>query len=79
MIIDWLFFISWITGSSLKDQHQTMVHYHIPKASMTWAELFSQMERAKLEYHLEDYSIGQTTLEQVFLNFTKAQIDTENS
>ena len=32
------------------------------------------MERAKVRYNIEDYSVSQTTLEQVFLNFARAQI-----
>ena len=31
------------------------------------------MERAKEDLHIEDYSVSQTTLEQVFLNFARGQ------
>lgn len=60
-------------GSALKDQHHGMVHYHIPCSKLSWADIFAILERAKLEFHLEDYAIGQTTLEQVFLGFTRTQ------
>ena len=37
-----------------------------------WAYLFSSMEAAKNEYPaLSDYSVSETTLEQVFLSFAK--------
>lgn len=32
-------------------------------------KVFGILEKAKEEYNLEDYSISQTTLEQVFLTF----------
>jgi len=31
------------------------------------------MERAKKEYDIDDYSVSQTSLEQVFINFARAQ------
>lgn len=35
--------------------------------------MFGLMEVAKQTLHIEDYSISQTSLEQVFLSFTKFQ------
>ena len=60
-------------GSVLKDEHQGMVHYHIRDTSITWARLFGAIERVKLNFNIEDYSVSQTTLEQVFLNFARGQ------
>ena len=60
-------------GSVLKDEHQGMVHYHIRDTSITWAQLFGAIERVKLNFSIEDYSVSQTTLEQVFLNFARGQ------
>ncbi|XP_071106304.1 phospholipid-transporting ATPase ABCA3-like [Haliotis cracherodii] len=60
-------------GSILKDIHQCMLHYHITDTRFTWAQLFGTMERAKDTYHIEDYLVGQTTLEQVFINFARSQ------
>jgi len=39
--------------------------------------MFQKMEIAKEKFNLDAYSVGQTSLEQVFLNFTKAQINIE--
>ncbi len=62
---------------TLKDIHPCFVHYHIhPDENVSWGQLFSAMEVAKLRFNLEAYSVGQTSLEQVFLNFTKSQINT---
>ena len=57
----------------LKDIHQGIVHYQILEPSLSWAELFGIMERAKEQYGIEDYSVSQTTLEQVFINFARTQ------
>lgn len=35
--------------------------------------MFGIMEGAKTILHIEDYSLSQTSLEQVFLSFTKYQ------
>ncbi|CAH3162242.1 unnamed protein product [Porites evermanni] len=65
-------------GSVLKDEHQGMVHYHIPDTSITWAQLFGAIERVKLNFNIEDYSVSQTTLDQVFLNFARGQREEDN-
>ena len=62
-------------GSILKDVHQCMLHYHITDMRYTWAQLFGTMERAKETYNIEDYLVGQTTLEQVFINFARSQVE----
>ena len=61
-------------GCILKDLHQGMVHYHITDNTFKWAEIFGIMERAKKDFSIEDYSVSQTTLEQVFINFARAQV-----
>jgi ATP-binding cassette subfamily A (ABC1) protein 3 len=70
-----LFFLA---GSVLKDIHPGFVHYHVlPSAEVSWGQMFEKMEIAKEKFNLDAYSVGQTSLEQVFLNFTKAQINIE--
>jgi len=60
----------------LKDIHPGFVHYHlVPSENVSWGQIFEKMEIAKVKFHLDAYSVGQTSLEQVFLNFTKAQIN----
>ncbi|CAH1776854.1 unnamed protein product [Owenia fusiformis] len=62
-------------GSVLKDEHQGYVHYQILGSDeLTWARIFGIMERAKKDYNIEDYSVSQTTLDQVFINFARAQV-----
>ena len=60
--------------SQLKDQHDGLVHYRISRApGLTWARLFGAVERVRSTYDIEDYSVSQTTLEQVFINFARMQ------
>ncbi|CAG7726830.1 unnamed protein product, partial [Allacma fusca] len=61
-------------GSILKDAHPGYVHYHVTNPSSTWGELFTKMDIAKSLFKLEAYSVGQTSLEQIFLNITKSQM-----
>uniref|UniRef100_A0A240PML2 ABC transporter domain-containing protein n=1 Tax=Anopheles atroparvus TaxID=41427 RepID=A0A240PML2_ANOAO len=59
--------------SHLKEEYQDLLTYYIRSNSMKWSQIFGVMERAKQTLNIEDYSIGQTSLEQVFLAFTKYQ------
>ncbi|CAG7827997.1 unnamed protein product, partial [Allacma fusca] len=58
----------------LKDAHPGFVQYHVLGRDVKWGKLFAVMENAKEEFNLEAYSVGQTSLEQVFFNFTKLQM-----
>ncbi|XP_065652510.1 phospholipid-transporting ATPase ABCA3 isoform X2 [Hydra vulgaris] len=60
-------------GSLLKDEHQGYLHYQIKNKNISWANVFGLMENAKVRFNIEDYSVSQTTLEQIFLNFTRSQ------
>ena len=41
----------------------------------SWSHLFSTMERAKNQYPaVTDYSISETTLEQIFISFARHQV-----
>lgn len=67
------FMEEWFPGSVLKDEHQGMVHYHIRNKRISWAQLFGTIEKVKWNFNIDDYSVSQTTLEQVFLNFARGQ------
>jgi len=61
-----------IPGAILQDIHDGYFHYHIPNRLASLENLFQLMEQARTQIGIEDYSVGQTTLEQVFLNFTRS-------
>ncbi|EDM17624.1 similar to ATP-binding cassette transporter sub-family A member 14 (predicted) [Rattus norvegicus] len=56
-------------GSDLKQENQGILNYYIPSKDNSWGKVFGILEKAKEDYNLEDYSISQITLEQVFLTF----------
>ncbi|XP_045141009.1 phospholipid-transporting ATPase ABCA3-like [Echinops telfairi] len=64
-------------GSIINQEHQGILDYCIPSDEISWGKVFCIFEDAKLLFNLEDYSISQIKLEQIFLTF--ANIDkTEN-
>jgi ATP-binding cassette, subfamily A (ABC1), member 3 len=56
-----------------REEFQGLLTYHIGTVDLKWSKIFGIMEKAKKKYPIEDYSIGQTSLEQVFLGFAKMQ------
>jgi len=61
-------------GSLLKDVHHGLVQYHVPRSpSVSLAALFATMEEIGDKFSVEDYSVSQTTLEQVFISFARSQ------
>jgi ATP-binding cassette subfamily A (ABC1) protein 3 len=68
------FIESTFPGSILKDVHHGLVHYHVPKSpTVGLASVFAVIEDVRERFSIDDYSVSQTTLEQVFLNFARAQ------
>ncbi|GFT55691.1 ATP-binding cassette sub-family A member 3, partial [Nephila pilipes] len=62
-----------LAGANLKDDHQGMLQYHVVDPSITLSYLFKFMTNMKNQYDLEDYLISDTSLEQIFLTFARAQ------
>ncbi|XP_036597538.1 ATP-binding cassette sub-family A member 3-like [Trichosurus vulpecula] len=61
-------------GSTLLFRNQRMVRFCIPIENLSWSKVFGILENAKEEFDLEDYSISQATLEQVFLHIANAEM-----
>lgn len=50
------------------------MHYHITNPNIPLSEIFGQMKAIKENYTtIEDYTVSDTTLEQVFIAFAKKQ------
>ncbi|KAL1501623.1 hypothetical protein ABEB36_006920 [Hypothenemus hampei] len=55
-----------------RDEHQGLLHFYIKSVDKKWAQLFRQFEELKAESDLiEDYSISEASLEDVFLAIAK--------
>lgn len=63
--------------SELKEAYEGFVHIHINEANLSLAQLFRIIESCKQTYSIEHYTVSQTTLEQVFLNFARSQLDAD--
>ncbi|XP_074643630.1 phospholipid-transporting ATPase ABCA1-like [Tubulanus polymorphus] len=59
----------------LKEEHHNMLQYHLPAANISLSYIFGAIERNRKNLHIEDYSVSQTTLDQVFIGFAKQQSD----
>lgn len=56
-----------------REEHQGRLAYYIPITDTKWSSMFDIMETGKSALAIESYSLSQTSLEQVFLTFTKYQ------
>ncbi|XP_063925793.1 phospholipid-transporting ATPase ABCA3-like isoform X3 [Zophobas morio] len=56
-----------------REKHQELLTYYIVDTSIPWSRMFGILEKGKKQLNIEDYSLGQSSLEQVFLTFTKLQ------
>ncbi|XP_069010699.1 uncharacterized protein abca12 [Embiotoca jacksoni] len=61
----------------LKEQHSAMVEYHIPVAPGGVADIFHQLESNKNALQIKHFSVSQTTLDEVFINFAMGKIGME--
>uniref|UniRef100_A0A8D2KS45 ATP-binding cassette sub-family A member 2 n=1 Tax=Varanus komodoensis TaxID=61221 RepID=A0A8D2KS45_VARKO len=59
----------------LKERHHTKVQYQLRSEQISLAQVFSKMEQVVAVLGIEDYSVSQTTLDNVFVNFAKKQSD----
>ncbi|XP_057284756.1 ATP-binding cassette sub-family A member 13 [Pezoporus wallicus] len=66
-------------GTQFKAQHLNLLEYHVPRSQGCLAELFRVLENHKAFLQIKHYSISQTTLEQVFINFATQQQELSHS
>uniref|UniRef100_A0A8B9KAB8 ATP-binding cassette, sub-family A (ABC1), member 12 n=1 Tax=Astyanax mexicanus TaxID=7994 RepID=A0A8B9KAB8_ASTMX len=62
----------------LKDHHSAMVEYHVPLAPGGVADIFDQLEPNKAALQIKHFSVSQTTLDEVFINFAMGKAGTES-
>uniref|UniRef100_A0A8C6FU00 ATP binding cassette subfamily A member 13 n=1 Tax=Moschus moschiferus TaxID=68415 RepID=A0A8C6FU00_MOSMO len=63
-------------GIQFKGQRLNLLEYHMPKKWACLANLFKVLEDNKSFLNIRHYSINQTTLEQIFVNFATEQWQT---
>ncbi|XP_040560974.1 retinal-specific phospholipid-transporting ATPase ABCA4 isoform X3 [Gallus gallus] len=62
-------------GSLQREKHYNMLQYQICSSSL--AKIFRLIISNKENLYIEEYSVSQTTLDQVFVNFAKQQVEDE--
>uniref|UniRef100_A0A3B3V8X0 P-type phospholipid transporter n=1 Tax=Poecilia latipinna TaxID=48699 RepID=A0A3B3V8X0_9TELE len=65
--------------SVLKEKHHNTLQYQLPYTQGALASIFSQFTRNQRRLAVEDYSVSQTTLDQVFVNFARHQHGEDDS
>ncbi|KAI4463143.1 atp-binding cassette transporter subfamily a abca [Holotrichia oblita] len=61
-------------GAELKESHGRLLSYIVKGKRISWPAIFGTMERGKTAVKgMEDYSLSQFDLEQIFLLFTRMQ------
>jgi hypothetical protein len=63
-----------IPGAVVKEEHNKMIHFRV-STNVPLYKMFSVLEKARdeLKDFIEDYTITQVTLDDVFVNFAKIQ------
>ncbi|KAL1448036.1 hypothetical protein MTO96_028288 [Rhipicephalus appendiculatus] len=59
-------------GIELKQCHQNLLCYHLA-VRVPWSEIFTKVVNLQKDFQLEDALVAENTLEDIFLNFAKAQ------
>ncbi|NXR12958.1 ABCA1 protein, partial [Semnornis frantzii] len=62
-------------GIVLKERHGGLLQYQLPSRAASLASIFSILAAHRGPCHIEDYSVSQTTLDQVFVHFAREQSD----
>ncbi|KAK6482929.1 hypothetical protein HHUSO_G14293 [Huso huso] len=65
------FMQSHFPSTFMKDHHSGTVEYHVPVAPGGVAVIFDQLECNKASLSIKHFSVSQTTLDEVFINFAK--------
>eukprot|EP00455_Lapot_gusevi_P052160 TRINITY_DN7919_c0_g1_i1.p1 TRINITY_DN7919_c0_g1~~TRINITY_DN7919_c0_g1_i1.p1 ORF type:complete len:103 (-),score=27.84 TRINITY_DN7919_c0_g1_i1:40-312(-) len=68
-----------VQGCVLIECFNGNLRYSLPSNRFSLSHLFRETEKYRDELLLRDYSISQTTLEQVFISFAKNQFDAGQS
>ncbi|KAL7011781.1 hypothetical protein ACKWTF_014451 [Chironomus riparius] len=58
----------------LKEQYLDIFIFHLISDDLKYSEVFRKLAEVKEEMHIEDYSLTQMSLEQVFLNICKQKV-----
>ena len=62
-------------ASNVTEKHKNLVEFTLPFQYTKLSQIFGLVESNRNQLNIKDYSVGQTTLDQVFVDFAKHQDD----
>ncbi|XP_064353466.1 phospholipid-transporting ATPase ABCA7 isoform X1 [Dromaius novaehollandiae] len=62
-------------GIALAERHGGLLQYRLPSRAGSLASVFGVLAAQRGPCHIQDYSVSQTTLDQVFVHFAREQSD----
>lgn len=62
-------------GARMQEKHYNTVQYRIPLRGIKLSQIFGAIERNRALLEIEDASVNQTNLEDIFIEFAKHQTD----
>jgi hypothetical protein len=62
-------------SSVIQETHKNLFEYILPFKNTKLSQIFGKMEKSRETLNIKDYSVSQTTLDQVFVNFAKGQYE----
>lgn len=60
-------------GAVVVERHESQIRYRLPGTEITLADVFEKIEGGKEELGVQEYSVSQTSLEQIFNGFASKQ------
>ncbi|XP_075745344.1 uncharacterized protein LOC119178525 [Rhipicephalus microplus] len=67
--------ITHFPAASLKAQHFNIMEFSLPSKQTSLSSVFKFLEKNSSDLSILDFSVSQTTLDQVFVNFARQQCD----
>ena len=61
----------------MQETHRNLFEFLLPYRDTKLSQVFGEVERARAALNVRDYSVSQSTLDQVFVNFAKRQDEEE--
>ncbi|XP_062517550.1 ATP-binding cassette sub-family A member 2-like isoform X2 [Corticium candelabrum] len=69
------FFRQTFPSAILKERHYNMLQFQLLADDVCLSHIFTELENRREDFHIDDFSVSQTTLDNIFLGFAKQQRD----
>ena len=62
-------------SSYIQESHENLYEFILPFKDTKLSQIFGQLEKNRRDLNLRDYSVSQSSLDQIFVNFAKEQVE----